>query len=228
MANQQPIQFNAAVAIRPVIDVRNNEANARTQLLNLYRQWGHSVHDRVNMPEKFDDAIVYFSSDPAQGINAALDEYQLEGPFEQIPGHEHHCCCSQDIQKRFYAVNRINRNCLMIGSVCIDKFDGEDDVYEEDGFVMPDEGPHDDEDYEDDDEDDDDDDADADDDEDDADDDDDDENDADDDDDENDADAVDANTDADVDMRANLKRSHGIDDDVIHHGKRYRINARTN
>jgi hypothetical protein len=124
------------------IDARINEEDSRVKLMALYQLNGLSRYDRVQMPEKFDLSILYFSSDPSQGIENALDEYDVISSEwnNDITGYlriKHNCCCSQTIERIFYARNRINGNILPIGSECINKFSDKPNQYDtSDGFVI--------------------------------------------------------------------------------------------
>jgi hypothetical protein len=123
--------------MEPEINALEDSDGARAQLLSLYEEAGLSPHDGVQMDEKFDEVICHFSSDPEQGINDALDEWESMDEVVDLGGEEQYCCCSKKIRQPYYVQNRENGNILVIGKECVKKFDGDQDESdnEDDGFI---------------------------------------------------------------------------------------------
>jgi hypothetical protein len=124
----------------------DNIWESRQALLSLYQRAGLSLSDGVSMPEKFDLANVFYSTQGTLNIdhadiNAALDEWDVSPQYqdlisEQGPG-DYHCCCSQNLRYAHIARNRYNGNVLLVGRCCYDKYDGHLDV-DDDSFIDPD------------------------------------------------------------------------------------------
>jgi hypothetical protein len=93
-------------------------------------------------PEKFDDAITYYSSNRNNTANHACDEFDVltfypdPNNLRRRSDRTELCLCTMPLRSWYLARNRITGTIVRVGSECQKKLEGPDGDLE--GFVVPD------------------------------------------------------------------------------------------
>lgn len=122
------------------VDVLVNEAVAEAQLNQFARDLGLNRNYIGDRPEIFERVLFACSTDSVDDNRVAMmAQFDRAGPYRDH--RPHRCICGQTTYEFHIATNRRLRNCVLIGSCCILKWqeDGAPNHYVTGGFVVEEE-----------------------------------------------------------------------------------------